>query len=231
MLLLKDSAFGSFCSVANPTLTGPTECSKISLFWEDVTGQVQAYDPRIPPSKKITTCPRGHRDISRSRFPVCTDLDVSSFTKIQERQWGPYTRIHSNHGSKDVSSCFLLFLQVTSAFFGTFTCKPTQVILGGFLLLPLRKLHVFLGFSGSQDHCSPPTPGETGDQRQGSGEPCRATVQPQWDMSPDNKPVSASSSPTSWSKWWLHLNMSEWEFELSSFLITPCIQHDHQLLL
>ena len=39
--------------VANPTLMGPTECSKISLFWEDVTGQVQAYDPQIPPSKKL----------------------------------------------------------------------------------------------------------------------------------------------------------------------------------
>ena len=47
--------------VANPTLMGPTECSKTSLFWEDVTGQVQAYDPQIPPSKKITTCPCGHR--------------------------------------------------------------------------------------------------------------------------------------------------------------------------
>ena len=102
---------------------------------------------------------------------------------------------------KDVSSCFLLKKRWRRHFLA-----PSHANLlyssdfGGISVASPSKTSCFLGFSGSQDHCSPPTKRWNWGPRQGSGEPCRATVQPQWDMSPD-KPVSASSSPTSWSKY------------------------------
>ena len=86
---------------------------------------------------------------------------------------------------KDVSSCFLLFLQVTSAVFGTFTCKPVLYSsdFGGISVASPSKTLMFSRFLRLPRSLLSANPrGETGDQRQGSGEPCnRATVQPHGD--------------------------------------------------
>lgn len=111
--------------------------------------------------------------------------------------------IYSHPFQSWLKRCFVLLSVVFTGDVGIFWHLHMQTYpsdFGGISVASPSKTSCFSRFLRLPRSLLSANPGETGDQRQGSGEPCRATVQPQWDMSPD-KPVSASSSPTSWSKY------------------------------
>ena len=93
MLLLKDSPVGSFRFVANPTLIGPIECSKISPFWEDVTRQVQVSDP---PDPRL----RGHRHTEWEEKTVSPSQNAKmSFPKFHRWNILVYPRVKMAAGT------------------------------------------------------------------------------------------------------------------------------------